>query len=88
MVLSESFYQYCKELGGSFYSIQEEEAAGLELYMDGEKCSAVVLGADKFMEQVMGKKDEKLLLAFPVSGKGTEWSRDFLEYLCSRREMF
>lgn len=82
VILSESFFRHCKEMGGSFYTLGEDGMEGLELYMDEGQARAVVLGYDRFTEQVTGQKDEKLLLAFPVSGKRTEESRKFLEFVC------
>lgn len=54
--------------------------------MDSGKCTAVVLGNDRFTELVSGKKDEKLLLAFPSSGKHTEEHRSFLTFMKNQLE--
>lgn len=81
MVMSESFYMHCKEMGGGFHILDEQDTEGFITYMDSGKCTAVILGNDSFTELVSGKKDEKLLLAFPSSGKHTEESRSFLTYM-------
>lgn len=81
VIMSESFYLHCKELGGGFRVLEESEVEGFTAYMDEGQCRAVTLGNDRFTERVNGKKDEKLLLAFPVSGKHVEASKSFLEFL-------
>lgn len=81
VILSESFYLHCKEMGGRFQTLEESETGGFAPYMDDGQCTAVVLGSDSFTELVNGKKDEKLLLAFPSSGKHVEESRKFLKCL-------
>lgn len=83
VILSESFYQHCRKMGGEFQVLTKEETEGFEVYEDGEECTAVVLGTDRFMEKVSGKEEEKLLLAFPVTAGHTAESRAFLSYLGS-----
>lgn len=78
-ILPESFYIHVKEMGGEFRVL--EETQGLTPYMDGNSCRAVLLGNDSFTERVSGKKDEKLLLAFPDNGKHEEACGLFLQYL-------
>lgn len=85
VILSESFYQYCKEMGGEFKALVGKETEGFERYMDGEDCTAVVLDTDHFMEKACGKKGEKLLLAFPANAKHTEERGTFLSYLSSQK---
>ncbi|TGY96362.1 hypothetical protein E5329_10060 [Petralouisia muris] len=81
VIMSESFYRHCKEMGGRFRVLEEQETEGFTVYMEEGQCSAVVLGNDSFTERVTGKADEKLLLAFPSSGQHTAESRSFLKYL-------
>lgn len=81
VIMSESFYQYCREMGGEFRHI--EDCRNFEPYMDDGVCSAVVLGNDSFMEKVTGDAKEQLLLAFPETGKRKEAADKFLEYLSS-----
>lgn len=84
VMMSESFYQYCKDLGGQFREI--EETGNFAPYMDHGTCTAVVLGKDSFTEIVTGKNDEKLLLTFPKTGKHEEASRAFLNYFCNLKD--
>lgn len=80
-IMSESFYEYCKELGGGFRHI--EDAGSFEMYVDDGICSAIVLGNDSFMEKVTGDTDERLLLTFPETGNHKEAADGFLDYLLS-----
>lgn len=82
VILSEGFYQYCQELGGEFRSIEVEEIGKFEPYMDDGICTAVVLGKDNFTKIVSGSETERLLLAFPKTGKHEENSKKFLRYFC------
>lgn len=86
MIMSESFYMHCKEMGGGFHILDGQDTEGFTAYMDGGKCTAVVLGNDSFTELLNGKKDEKLLLAFPSSRKHTEENRSFLAYMKNQLE--
>lgn len=86
VIMSESFYRHCKEMRGNFRVLEEQEIEGLTAYMDEGKCTAVILGKDSFMELVTGKDDEKLLLAFPSSGKHEAESKSFLKYMRGRLE--
>ncbi len=81
VILSESFYRHCKEMGGRFQSLEEQETEGFTAYMDEGQCRAVELGNDGATEWISGKEDEKLLLAFPSSGKHIAEGRSFLKYL-------
>lgn len=82
LILSESFYQYCREMGGSFCDLSDMDKGDFEIYKDGDMVGAIILGEDSFAERVTGKKGEKLLLAFPDEGKHEESREMFLKYLC------
>lgn len=86
VILSEGFYRHCKSMGGEFRQLTEKETEGFAEYMDGGTCTAVILGRDRFLEQVNGKKDEKLLLAFPTTGKHEKESGQFLKFLRESQE--
>ena len=81
VILPESFYFYVQEMGGAFRELDETVAGRFHPYIDGNVCTAIVLGNDSFTEKVSGKKDEKLLLAFPETGVHTEECNMFLEFL-------
>lgn len=80
VIVSESFYKYCKELGGEFRDLSKWDTGALELYKDENAPKAVVIGTDEFTKKVTGKTDEKLLLAFPDTGKHEKLSQLFLKY--------
>lgn len=81
VILPESFYLYVKEMGGEFKELDEELVENFIPYMDNCVCTAIVLGNDSFTEKISGKKDEKLLLAFPETGIHTKECEMFLEFL-------
>ncbi len=83
VIMPESFYGHCKELGGEFCRI--EDMGSFEAYMDDGECKAVVLGSDSFMEEVTGDANERLLLAFPETGRHTKTADEFLRYLLNVR---
>ena len=82
VILSESLYRHCKEMGGRFYTLEDWGIENFTAYIDEGEYTAVILGYDSFMEKVAGRKEEKLLLAFPSSGKNITESKKFLQYLC------
>ena len=79
VILSESMYEFCREMRGEFRSLDNMDTSGFETYTDDGKVTAVVLGQDEFMEAATGKTDEKLLLAFPDNGKHGDLCDEFLE---------
>lgn len=81
VILPESFYCHCKEMGGDFYVLDKEDLAGMELYMDGGQGKAAVLGGDSFTETAAGTDGGKLLLAFPESGERPEMRKRFLQFV-------
>lgn len=81
VILPESFYWHCREMGGDFYVLDGKAAEGMELYMDEGQAKAAVLGEDRFMETAAGEKGGKLLLAFPVSGERTQMRNSFLKFV-------
>lgn len=87
VIVSESFYKYCKELGGDFENLKDWDTGEFELYEDGNEPKAVVLGTDEFTEKVTGKKDEKLLLAFPENGKHKKISQAFMKYVTEKTSL-
>lgn len=79
VILSESMYEFCRDMRGEFRSLDNMDTSGFETYTDDGKVTAVVLGQDEFMEAATGKTDEKLLLAFPDNGKHGDLCDEFLE---------
>lgn len=79
VILSESMYEFCREMRGEFRSLDNMDTSGFKTYTDDGKVTAVVLGQDEFMEAATGKTDEKLLLAFPDNGQHGDLCDEFLE---------
>lgn len=79
VILSESMYEFCRDMRGEFRSLDNMDTSGFETYTDDGKVTAVVLGQDEFMEAATGETDEKLLLAFPDNGKHGDLCDEFLE---------
>lgn len=73
VIVPESFYKHCKEMGGQFKSLENIDCGDFKVYIDNGKETAVVLVNDN--------SDEKLLLAFPDTGKNSENCNAFLDYL-------
>lgn len=88
VIFPESLYLYCREMGGEFYVMEEAVLGSYEAYIDEDTgtCTAVVLGTDSLTETLTGENDEKLLLAFPSTGKHEETAIQFLEYLSNVKE--
>lgn len=82
VIVSEDFYDYCREMGGDFYEIEEKKQDGMEWYQDEGQADAAVIGTDRFLKAAAGKEGGKLLLAFPANGEWTEMKDLFLEFMC------
>lgn len=79
VILPESFYRFCREMGGSFLSLDPNQLEGFEGYMEQGACRGVVLGEDALT-------GEDLLLAFPDNGKHPQISQTFLQYMSDVRD--
>lgn len=86
VILSESMYEFCREMQGEFRRLEDMDTSGFETYTDGGEVTAVVLGIDKFMEEATGTTEEKMLLAFPDNGKHAELCDDFLQCIIEFQE--
>lgn len=73
VILPESFYQHCIRMSGRFLEVDKMDTGGMKIYEDDGKYTAVILE-----ENCDG---EKLLLAFPSSGKHEETCGEFLSFV-------
>lgn len=82
VIMTESFYEYCKEVGGEFRDLDKwkTDTGTYETFQDQGKTTGIVLGTDRMIEKVTGKK-EKLLLVFPANGKHEKAGKLFLKYM-------
>lgn len=80
VVMPESFYEYCKELGGKFQSLEEWNTEGFSMYEDEENAAVYVenTALTRYLENETG---EKLLLTFPDTGHHEEECRMFLDFI-------
>jgi len=81
VIMPESFYQYCKELGGSFRSLDEEEIQGLPVYRDEGTPTAIKAEETCLSKYLDNETGEMLLLAFPDTGKHEKECREFVDFL-------
>lgn len=79
VIMPESLYRFCEEMGGSYRSLGDMDTSGMETYTDDGVCTAVVLGEADLIEEVTGKNGEKLLLAFPDNSRHGELCETFLQ---------
>ena len=82
VVMTESFYEYCKEVGGEFIDLDawDTDTGTYEKFKDHGKITGIVLGTDRMTEKVTGT-GEKLLLVFPSNGRHEKASKLYLEYI-------
>lgn len=73
VIIPESFYKHCKKMSGRFLEVDKMGIKGLEVYEDNGKKTAFVLGEDG--------NGEKVLLAFPSSGKHEDTCRKFARFV-------
>ncbi len=93
VIVPESFYHYCKELGGTFRDVEELGAAGLPLYKEDGVCRAVLIGQTALAPELDGAAgasdsdaEDALLLAFPVSGAHADVCAEFIGYISQINE--
>lgn len=80
VIMEESFYDYCKELGGEFKDLDEFNTGSLTLYEDGGIKTAVVIDNYNLFQTLRQESGEKLLLVFPSSGQHEETCQKFIDY--------
>lgn len=88
VILPESFYQYCKEMGGSYVNLDEMDTGSLPLYTDQESGlhTAVLVEQTWLKSSLVNDTDEKLLLVFTEDGENRDMCQKFLTFL-NNREM-
>ena len=81
VIMPESFYRYCLDLGGTFRSLENWDVQGLPLYEEGGSPVAVKVEETSLSKYLENKTGETLLLAFPKDGQHEEACGEFLEFL-------
>lgn len=82
VILPESFYKFCKEMGGEYLNLDDLDTGELPLYEDGGKHTGILIDETEFGKKwITNETGEKLLLVFPSDGKHEEMCRKFVEYM-------
>ena len=81
VILPESFYRYCREMGGTFRSIAGWDTEGMSVYEDDGEITAVDVEDTLLAEYLDNETRERLLLAFPDSGEHEEVCRHFFDFI-------
>ena len=81
VILPESFYKYCRELGGTFRSIAGWDTDGMSVYEDGGEATAVDVEDTSLAGYLSNETGERLLLAFPDTGEHEDSCREFLDFI-------
>lgn len=81
VVMPESCYRYCRELGGLFHS---PAALGWEKpgYMtDNDLAAGIYTGDTVLSPYLRDNEQDRLVVVFPTEGKHEEMSREFIRFL-------
>ncbi|HJB33768.1 MAG TPA: hypothetical protein H9775_04370 [Candidatus Blautia merdipullorum] len=81
VVLPESFYKYCRDLGGVFRNLKNWNTEGFTLYEEKGAITAVDVENTILSGYLENKTGETLLLAFPDTGQHEEECRAFLDFI-------
>ncbi|MDO4296932.1 MAG: hypothetical protein Q4C59_00465 [Lachnospiraceae bacterium] len=81
VIMPESFYEYCKTLGGGYLDLGNFETGDLPLYEDGETFTAVRVEETGMKEYLLNETGERLLLVFPDNGRNQTECQEFLRFM-------
>lgn len=81
VIMPESFFEYCKELGGGFYSLDRWDTEGLPIYASDGVPMAVKAEETGLADYLENGADETLLLVFPDTGQHLEECGEFLKFI-------
>lgn len=85
VILPESFYDYCKDLGGTFIDLSQLETGNLTLYNDNGVNTAII-ATNTSLNPYLNKTDEKLLLVFPDITQHLEQCQKFINFIKNSSE--
>lgn len=89
IIMPESFYQYCRGLGGEFADLtpllpaQLKESRGL-LYEDQGIPVGIVVEGTRLAQVLKVEGNDEVVLVFPAELNHEKACRQFLEYLCQQ----
>ena len=81
VLMPESFYEYCRELGGSFYSLDQWDTRDLPIYEEPGVPTAIKAEETGLAKYLNNETGEALLLVFPDTGQHQEACGAFLQFL-------
>lgn len=82
VIMPESFYRYCKELGGEFTDVKEFDTGNLPLYTDGQKVSGILVTDAQVNAMRLDKTSkEDYIILFPSTGQHKAAVQKFLHFL-------
>lgn len=86
VILPESFYNYCKEMGGSYVNLDEMDTGSLPLYTDQDSGihTAVLVEQTWLKSDLVNETGEKLLLVLTEDGENKEMCQEFLTFLAEK----
>ena len=89
VILPESFYEYCKEAGGSFLNLEQWDAGELPFYQDTEsgETTAVLVEQTELSSYIKNETGERLLLAFPSNGQHEDLCRELVSDLNTSKKV-
>jgi hypothetical protein len=78
ILMPESFYQYCKELGGIFRHVSGEEEI---LFLDGGEPAGIRASATWLGSYLKAEEGDPVIIVFPIEGKNHEMTDEFIKFL-------
>lgn len=81
VILPVSFYEYCKEMGGTYRDLGEFETGSLPLYEDEGVATGILIEQTGLQKYITNETGEELLLVFPESGERKGACQSFLEFV-------
>ncbi|MCD8012808.1 MAG: hypothetical protein LUG99_06490 [Lachnospiraceae bacterium] len=81
VILPESFYEYCKELGGTFRNLEEFDTGTLPLYENDGAAAGVLIEGSGLQSMLPNETGEELILVFPESADRADYCQEFLDFI-------
>lgn len=82
VIMPESFYEYCRSLGGTFVNLDEMKTRGLPLYEDNGIHTGIWIDKTRFFDSWLeNETGERFLLVFPTEGRHRDESQRFVDWI-------
>ena len=82
VIADKDFLEYCVSSGGKFYSIDDFDVKGLDIYNE-KKVSGIKLSSTGLTDYI-DDKDNELILAFPADGAEKKECQKFIDFVQER----